>query len=213
LNEWLAGDKVRTGRHSQQLPVFTRMLDKDSVWGYDNGLKSMVTTLLQFGTVGYPFVLPDMVGGNGYGSLPGRELYIRWLQVNVFMPAVQISFVPWIYDDEVVEHARVMMELHAHYATLIVQLARDAVETGLPINRPIWWIDPADQTALSIDSEFLLGDEILVAPVLEEGARVRDIYLPAGKWYDNIQDNVLEGPTWLYSYQADLLTLPYFTKV
>ena len=49
--------------------------------------------------------------------------------------------------------------------------------------------------------------------MLKEGARVRGIYLPAGKWYDNIQDNVLEGPTWLYSYQADLLTLPYFTKV
>ena len=44
--------QVRTGRRTQHLPVFTRMLDKFSTWGYDNGLKSMVTTLLQFGITG-----------------------------------------------------------------------------------------------------------------------------------------------------------------
>ena len=101
--------EVRTGRHSQHLPVWVRMLDKFSTWGLDNGLKSMVTTLLQFGLVGHPFVLPDMVGGNGYGEgLPSRELYIRWMQVNVFMPAIQISFVPWMYDEQVVVHALVL---------------------------------------------------------------------------------------------------------
>ena len=47
---------------------------------------------------GYSFVLPDMIGGNGYKGAPSRELYIRWLQVNVFMPAMQISYVPWMYD-------------------------------------------------------------------------------------------------------------------
>ena len=74
--------EVRTGRHSQHLAVWVRMLDKYSTWGLDNGLRSMVTTLLQFGMVGYPFVLPDMVGGNGYTEgRPSRELYIRWLQV------------------------------------------------------------------------------------------------------------------------------------
>ena len=50
---------------------------------------------------GYPFVLPDMIGGNGYGSeLPSRELFVRWMQANVFMPAMQFSFVPWQYDQE-----------------------------------------------------------------------------------------------------------------
>ncbi len=47
---------------------------------------------------GYSFVLPDMIGGNGYKGAPSRELYIRWLQVNTFMPAMQISYVPWMYD-------------------------------------------------------------------------------------------------------------------
>ncbi len=50
---------------------------------------------------GYPFVLPDMIGGNGYNGRPGRELFIRWMQANVFMPAMQFSYVPWDYDEQV----------------------------------------------------------------------------------------------------------------
>lgn len=57
---------------------------------------------------------------------------------------------------------------------------------GLGINRPIWWIDSEDETALNIDSEYLLGDRILVAPVLDEGAVSRDVYLPPGQWTDMV---------------------------
>ena len=67
-----------------------------------------------------------------------------------------------------------------------------ATETGLPINRPIWWLDPTDNFALGVDSEFLLGDDILVAPVLEEGAVDRDVYLPVGLWQDANTKNILE---------------------
>lgn len=79
------------------------MLDKMSTWGYDDGLRSMIPTALFFGIVGYHFVLPDMIGGNAYGDWPSKELYIRWLEVNVFMPSVQFSIVPWdqSFDDEV----------------------------------------------------------------------------------------------------------------
>ena len=59
--------------------------------------------------LGYPFVLPDMIGGNGYSTddplddsnPPTKELYLRWLEANVFMPGMQFSFVPWQYDEEV----------------------------------------------------------------------------------------------------------------
>ena len=56
-----------------------------------------------FFQVGYPFVLPDMIGGNGYADdpldqsqIPSKEMFIRWLQANIFMPAIQFSFVPWL---------------------------------------------------------------------------------------------------------------------
>ena len=207
--------EVRTGRRTQHLPIFVRMLDKFSSWGYDNGLKSMVTTLLQFGMVGYVFVLPDMIGGNGYGGPPSRELYIRWLQVNVFMPAMQISYVPWLYDQEVVEHSLNMTRLHAQYSPLILALARDSQHSGVPINRPVWWLDPTDQTALGLDDQFLLGENLLVAPVLSEAQRSRDVYLPAGLWADGNSpgSDHIEGPTWIYQYEAGLFKLPYFIRL
>lgn len=52
--------------------------------------------------IGYPFVLPDMVGGNGYNNQPpSKEMYIRWMQANVFMPVVQFSYTPWDFDQQV----------------------------------------------------------------------------------------------------------------
>ena len=150
--------EVRVARNTQHLPIFVRMLDKYSTWGYGNGLKTMVTTLLQMSFAGYPFVLPDMIGGNGYGAglegveLPPKELFVRWMQANVFMPAMQFSFVPWQYDQEVTDYALAMTALHADYAAKIIGLAESSVASGEPINRPIWWVDPTDQEALAIDS-------------------------------------------------------------
>lgn len=91
----LFNTKVRCGYRTQRFPVFLRMGDKESRWGFDNGLRSLIPTVLTLGLLGYPFVLPDMVGGNGYNyeapaaggnpftstRLPERELYIRWLEV------------------------------------------------------------------------------------------------------------------------------------
>lgn len=100
--------EVRVGWRSQDLPIFVRMIDKDSTWSWNNGLPTLITTLLQMNLNGYVFVLPDMIGGNGYlnGALngtvyPPKELFIRWLQANVFMPSLQYSFVPWDFDNEV----------------------------------------------------------------------------------------------------------------
>ena len=53
--------------------------------------------------VGYPFVLPDMIGGNGYDGPPDAEIFVRWLQANVFMPSLQFSYVPWQYKDATVD--------------------------------------------------------------------------------------------------------------
>lgn len=77
------------------------MVDKDTYWGFNNGLTTLVTTLLSMNLNGYTLVLPDMIGGNGYNESPNKELFIRWLQANVFMPTLQYSFVPWDHDDEV----------------------------------------------------------------------------------------------------------------
>lgn len=208
--------EVRTGWKTQDVPIFTRMLDKSTVWTYENGLKTLIPTLLQFGIEGYPFVLPDMIGGNGYNVLrPEKELFVRWMQANVFMPALQFSYAPWDYDQEVIEISLRMTALHVQYSSTIISLARQATVNGWPINRPLWWIDPLDSEALAIDSEFLLGDDLLAAPVLEPGAVSRDIYLPRGLWRDEVDPlhPIFTGPLWIRGYPAPLDTLPHFIRV
>lgn len=59
-------------------------------------------------------------------------------------------------------------------------------------------------------SEFLLGEKVLAAPVMVEGAVSRDIYLPRGNWRDGNTGELVQGPTWLREYPAPLDTLPYF---
>ncbi|KAJ0175337.1 hypothetical protein K1T71_009478 [Dendrolimus kikuchii] len=202
--------EIRSGMRTQDLPVFVRMVDKDTLWDFDNGLATLVTTLLAMNLNGYTLVLPDMIGGNGYNAKPSKELFVRWLQANVFMPTLQYSFVPWDHDDEAVEICRRYTELHAAYADEIVAAMEASVEKGTPVNPPIWWLDPTDEKALAVWDEFLLGERILAAPVLEEGATSRDIYLPVGEWRDGNTGEVYSGPITIHDYPAPLDVLPYF---
>ena len=160
-----------------------------------------------------------MIGGNVYKAhlsstavYPERELYIRWLQACVFLPSMQFSIPPWHYDDEVTAIAKEMYELHKRYSGLIIQLAEEVPVSGAPIIRPLWWLCPTDPQCQTTDSQYLLGDELLVAPVLEEGGRSRDIYLPYGLWEDKLYGGIIKGPLWMKGYPADLHQLPYFTR-
>ena len=215
LNKRLRSPDVRVGAHTQELPVFVRMLNKKSRWSHKMGLKSIIPTALTFSILGYPYVLPDVVGGHdpGPSDAPERELYIRWLQAITLMPAMHFLVPPWHYDDEVVMITQCMLTLHEHYSDVIIQLAREASCTGAPIIRPLWWVAVQDEDALRSDSEFLLGDDILVAPVLELGARARDIYLPSGTWNDTLRGGQVEGKKWLTNYTVELHELAYFTRV
>ncbi|EDV93512.1 myogenesis-regulating glycosidase [Drosophila grimshawi] len=206
--------EVRSGQNTQDLPIFVRIVDKDSEWGWNNGLVTLITSLLQMNLNGYPFVLPDMIGGNGYNEKPpSKELFLRWLQANVFMPSLQFSFVPWTFDAETIEISKTFTKLHADYTPYIMKMFKRATETGEPVNAPLWWISPNDAVAQSIYDEFLLGDDIIAAPVIVEGATNRDIYLPAGDWTDGNTKAIHKGPVWLMEYSAPLNTLPYFVRV
>lgn len=84
----LRSQEVRVGFRSQDLPIMFRMLDRQTNWGYNRALKTVIPCALTFGIIGYPFVLPDMIGGNGYNEgcidcteYAEPELFIRWLQV------------------------------------------------------------------------------------------------------------------------------------
>ncbi|CAL8072572.1 unnamed protein product [Orchesella dallaii] len=205
--------ETRVAHLNQKDVFFVRMADKDSRWGNNNGLKAMIPALLQIGIVGYPYILPDMIGGNAYGDeMPSKEMYIRWMQLNIFMPAVQFSLVPWKYDPETVQVCLDVLSQREMYREEILAAARQAVEDGSPINRPIWWVDPTDENTFTIGDAYMLGDNILIAPVVEEGAVSRDIYLPTGTWRSAVDSAVHVGPQWLRNYPAPLNVTPFFIK-
>ncbi|NXY78004.1 MYORG glycosidase, partial [Glareola pratincola] len=213
--------EVRVGYQSQNISCFFRIIDRDSVWGYELGLKSLIPTVLTISMLGYPFISADMIGGNflpnktdGAVEIPDRELYIRWLELSAFMPSMQFSIPPWLYDKEVVEIAQKFTELHESLvAPLLLELAGEVTDTGDPIIRPIWWISPRDEAAHRIDSQFLIGDTLMVAPVLEMGKQERDVYLPAGKWRSYKGELFEKTPVLLTDYPVDLDEVAYFLWV
>ncbi len=205
--------EVRSGWMNQRAPIFFRQWDKWSSWGLDNGLHSVLTGILALGLTGYPFILPDMVGGNEYDNdHADAELMIRWTQLNALLPALQFSLAPWERGQECGTLCRRYTELHIQYAPRILELADEAVKTGAPLIRPLWWLAPSDERALMCDDQFLLGNDILVAPVLKMGARTRDIYLPPGRWRDHWNGQVFEGERVLVDYPAALDLLPFFER-
>ncbi|XP_028171145.1 myogenesis-regulating glycosidase-like [Ostrinia furnacalis] len=211
--------EVRAGFRTQDLPIYVRMVDRDSIWGTNNGLPTIVTTTIQMNLNGYTLVLPDMIGGNGYNldheqaDLPTKELFIRWVQANTFLPVMQFSFAPWNFDNETVEISKKYTDLHAAYAENIYAAMEASVNHGTPVNGPLWWIAPDDEKTLVIWDEYLLGEDIIVAPVFQEGVRSRDIYLPSGVWLEEGDPSKLHvGPTWLHSHPAPLDTLPFFVR-
>ena len=88
---------------------------------------------------------------------------------------------------------------------------------NLGVNNPsqLLWSTRIDWHLFFYSAEFLLGDDLLAAPVLEPGAVSRDIYLPSGQWRDEADPlhPIYTGPLWLRNYPAALDTLPYFTRV
>jgi alpha-glucosidase (family GH31 glycosyl hydrolase) len=206
-------EETRVGVYSQPLGVVQRLIDKQSVWGLENGLEAIVPEAITVSMRGFFYVMPDMVGGNEYdGDKATPELLVRWAQASALMPLLQFSVGPWHFDDETVRLAREASELHLKYAPYIVDLAQAAPKTGKPILRPVWYNFPADTEALGISDQFMVGEDLLVAPVMKRGARSRDLYLPAGSWRDAKTGQVTDGGRWLRNYPAPLDTLPLFVR-
>ncbi|KAK9806886.1 hypothetical protein WJX72_006324 [[Myrmecia] bisecta] len=207
--------EVRTGHQTQGVALLTRMGDRFSTWDVANGLQSLIPTLLTSGLLGYPFTLPDMIGGNAYfGRRPDKELMVRWTQVNALMPAMQFSIAPWDLSKETEKLCAAALDLRQQVLGRMLELASEAAETLSPLARPLWWLDPDDESTYLISDQFAVGMDIIVAPVVEKGAVARDVYLPAGLWRELLGSNVVyQGGQWLRNLDAPLSKLPCFLRV
>ncbi|XP_061298695.1 SITS-binding protein-like [Pezoporus flaviventris] len=97
---------------------------------------------------------------------------------------------------------------------LLIKYSSEWLSWGYPIFRPAWWLSPTDPAAFTIQDEFLIGDEVLVAPVTEKGQTWRDIYLPGEGhlWMDTTTARVFDGGTILRNYSAGLAEVLVFVK-
>ncbi len=128
-----------------------------------------------------------MVGGGDFVSfLPGNtmdpELIVRSAQCHALMPMMQFSVTPWrILDKAHFEAVKEAVTIREAFTPLILRLAHQSALTGEPIVRPLEYVFPHRGYA-AIADEFMLGDSILVAPLLQKGVSERNIILPPGKW-------------------------------
>ena len=206
--------EVRTGHLTQDVALLTRMGDRFSTWDSGNGLRSLIPTLLTSGVLGYPFCLPDLVGGNRYfGAAPDAELLVRWTQASVLMPTLQFSIPPWDLNYEAERMVAGALEVRRSMQGLLLSLAEEAAQTLNPICRPLWMLAPDDEQTYEIHDQFALGDHVIVAPVVHKGAKQRDVYLTDGLWRD-LKDpaKLVEGGRWLRGLSAPLDHLPVFVR-
>ena len=202
--------EVRVGFLGQRYGIIAREGDKESTWGLDNGLYAAITQALTLSLTGYPYIMPDMIGGNEYMFKCDKELFIRWVEATALMPIVQYSIPPWRFDDETVEISKFYTNLHLELADYYVELAERASREGEPILSPLVLRYPDDDEAAVVSDEYLVGD-LLVAPVVEKGRTEREVYLPEGTWIDLWSGEEHRGPARI-SVDAPLEKLPLFAN-
>jgi alpha-glucosidase len=191
-----------------------------ALWTGDNvsnwtSLAGSIPTLAGLGVSGLPFVGADI---GGYAGAPSAELYTRWLQAGVFYPFMRTHTEfgtppqePWSYGATHEAINRSAIELRYELLPYIYNVMREASVTGLPALRPTFLEFPEDQLTYELDTQFMFGDALLVAPVVEEGARRRSLYLPKGIWFDYWTGTPYEGARVL-TVDAPLSTIPVFVR-
>jgi alpha-glucosidase len=161
-----------------------RLQDKGHNW---DDLQKLIPQIMLQGLLGYPFNCPDMIGGGEYGSFSNlqsidQELIVRSAQIHALMPMMQFSVAPWrVLDKSNLEAIKKAIEIREQYLPHIMQLLETAAETGEPIVRMMEYEFPGQDFAETRD-QFMLGSNILVAPVLAKGAQTRNVVLPKGTW-------------------------------
>jgi alpha-glucosidase len=183
-------------------------------------LEAQIPVALSAGMGGIPFWSCDISGYCGdikdYEAM--SELYVRWLQFGVFNPISRAhhegnnAVEPWLFGTQAETICKKAIEQKYRLFPYIYTYARQAYDTGLPLMRALMIEYQDDPETFDLNSEFLFGKELLVAPVMEQGAVYKKIYLPEGEWIDfNQAQNSFHGKQWI-EYPVTLETTPVFVK-
>ena len=196
--------------------------DPRVTWEPVSGFQSMLPAALSAGLSGLPYWHPEIGGylAVGLPTASERELWHRWLQLGAFSTLLRDTYgdhqtglppVEVWSDDETIAAFRTYAQVHSSLVPYLYSYARVASETGLPLMRHLALNWPDDPRAWIEERQYTLGDDLLVAPVLEEGARTRSVYLPAGQWVDFWSGAVFEGGREVL-VEAPLDRIPVFAR-
>ena len=191
-----------------------RTSDRNHSWD-KCGLKTLIPNAIMQGIIGHPFVCPDMIGGGEWthrdlGYPIDEELFVRMAQCSALFPMMQFSWAPWeAVSPEMLVHVKAAHDLHLSFSEKILSLVKSAEQTGEPIIRALCYNYP-DCGYEKIQDEFMLGENILVAPVIRKGEKTRRIVLPKGSW------RYCDGTLWeggaVIELAVDISSIPYFER-
>lgn len=213
VGESFAYNEYRAGYNCGGKPIVLRHYDVGHTW---TELRASIADLLVAGLLGYPYVFDDMIGGGLSGSYaPGssfsHKLFIRSCQAQALMPMMQFSAAPWrVLTKEECDICLRYAQLHVDFGPYIMEQVHHASATGEPIMRSMEYEFPGCGYE-HLMSQFMLGPDYLVAPVLDEDDS-KTVYLPAGTWTDDL-GNIFEGPRVLELSDIPLERLPYYKRI
>jgi alpha-glucosidase (family GH31 glycosyl hydrolase) len=191
--------------------------DQRTTMDVDDGLPTIVPIGIGLGITGISTYGHDIAGYQS-GTNPGssKETYLRWTELGAWSPVMRTHHGSkpngnwvWWSDAETTEQFRRYAKLHMALVPYMEGLAKVASETGLPIWRGLALAYPEDAAVWPIKDQVLVGDGLLVAPVVTEGETKRDVYFPAGRFYPWDSGEPVVGPT-TASIDAPLTEIPVF---
>ncbi|HEX6915815.1 MAG TPA: TIM-barrel domain-containing protein [Chitinophagaceae bacterium] len=206
---------------SQRYGIFPWTGDVSRSW---SGFRAQLPVLLGMTMSGVPYVHSDaggFAGGEGDG-----ELYVRWLQFAAFTPvfrphgtalyevepaAASFPSEAALLDTPWSTCAKEAIKMRYAFQPYNYSLAYEQSLYGKPLMSPLYYYYPADTASFTATDEFMWGENVLVAPVLQKSATTRRFYLPSGKWYNMIAQQIVEGGRW-YEQPVSLNEFPLLVK-
>jgi alpha-glucosidase len=192
-------------------PLVERLRDKKHSW---SDLQTLVPNTIAQQLAGYTFTCPDLIGGGEFDSfLPGMEidqkLIVRSAQVHALMPMMQFSVAPWrILDSTHLAAIKKIVKIRQENMPYLMQVLRNSAKTGEPAIKPMEYAFP-DQGFLNVTHQFMLGDRIMVVPVVNPSDTIK-VKFPRGKW--QFEKTIITGPT-SKSFRIALDELAVFVKI
>lgn len=192
---------------SQRYSIFPWTGDVSRSW---SGLRSQLPVLLGMTMSGVPYVHSD--AGGFAGGEGDNELYVRWLQFAAFTPVFRPhgtalnekdpSAYSFPSEIALIDSAwRDYAKWAAHFRYLMLpynySLGYAQAKWGKPLMAPMYYYFPADSNALKAEDQYMWGEALLVAPVLQKGAGTRTTYLPKGNWYSFFDTAVRAGNNYI----------------